>query len=86
MQASKANTSSVVTLRQMSGRRERIGSRFHKLKNGSNTFTGINMIGAFSIARSTMRTSAGVDSVWLNRINPCSLEEVTLTLKNMIKR
>ncbi len=58
MQASKANTSSVVTLRQKSGRTKRKGSRFHKLKNCTNNLTAFDRIGTFSVAR-----SAGVDKV-----------------------
>jgi hypothetical protein len=62
MQASKANTPSVVTLRQISGRRERIGSRFHKLKNSSTTFIDFIMVGVFSIAKNIIQTSAGMDT------------------------
>jgi hypothetical protein len=62
MQASKANTPSVVTSRQMSGRSERIGSRFHKLKNSSANFIDFIMVGVFSIAKNTIRTSAGMDT------------------------
>jgi hypothetical protein len=62
MQASKANASSVVTSRQIFGRRERIGSRFHKLKNGSNNLIDFIIVGLFSTAKNIIRTSAGVDN------------------------
>ena len=62
-QASKANTVSVSTFRQVSGRMERKGSRFHKLKKKSIALVAFksHAYGLSSMVINTIRTYAGVD-------------------------